>query len=95
MNDIVVVFKKGRCMFYMYFKSKEDIYMVVVELELEMLLGVMEKVVEQDIVFDMKILWLIEIYLDFIKMVVFRNGILCVGFFCDIWRVEVVWKNFD
>ena len=37
MNDIAVASKKGRRTLYTYFKSKEDIYMSVVESELEML----------------------------------------------------------
>jgi len=95
MNDIAVASKKGRRTLYTYFKSKEDIYMAVVESELEMLSGAMEKVAEQDIAPDMKILRLIETHLDSIKMVVFRNGTLRADFFRDIWRVEAVRKNFD
>lgn len=60
MNDIAVASKKGRRTLYTYFKSKEDIYMAVVESELEMLSGAMEKVAEQDIAPDTKILRLIE-----------------------------------
>ena len=52
MNDIAVASKKGRRTLYTYFKSKEDIYMAVVESELEMLSGAMEKVAEQDIAPD-------------------------------------------
>lgn len=95
MNDIAVASKKGRRTLYTYFKSKEDIYMAVVESELEMLSGAMEKVAEQDIAPDTKILRLIETHLDSIKMVVFRNGTLRACFFRDIWRVEAVRKNFD
>ena len=95
MNDIAVASKKGRRTLYTYFKSKEDIYMAVVESELEMLSGAMEKVAEQDIAPDTKILRLIETHLDSIKMVVFRNGTLRAGVFRDIWRVEAVRKNFD
>lgn len=95
MNDIAVASKKGRRTLYTYFKSKEDIYMAVVESELEMLSGAMEKVAEQDIAPDTKILRLIETHLDSIKMVVFRNGTLRADFFRDIWRVEAVRKNFD
>ena len=54
MNDIAVASKKGRRTLYTYFKSKEDIYMAVVESELEMLSGAMEKVAEQDIAPDTK-----------------------------------------
>ena len=47
MNDIAVASKKGRRTLYTYFKSKEDIYMAVVESELEMLSGAMEKVLNR------------------------------------------------
>lgn len=43
MNDIAVASKKGRRTLYTYFKSKEDIYMAVVESELEMLSGLWRK----------------------------------------------------
>lgn len=95
MNDIAVASKKGRRTLYTYFKSKEDIYMAVVESELEMLSDAMEQVAKKDITPDEKILKLIETHLDSIKMVVYRNGTLRAGFFRNIWRVEVVRKNFD
>ena len=95
MNDIAVASKKGRRTLYTYFKSKEDIYMAVVESELEMLSDAMEQVAKKDITPDEKILKLIETHLDYIKMVVYRNGTLRAGFFRNIWRVEAVRKNFD
>lgn len=95
MNDIAVASKKGRRTLYTYFKSKEDIYMAVVESELETLSDAMEQVAKKDITPDEKILKLIETHLDSIKMVVYRNGTLRAGFFRNIWRVEAVRKNFD
>lgn len=95
MNDIAVASKKGRRTLYTYFKSKEDIYMAVVESELEMLSDAMEQVAKKDITPDEKILKLIETHLDSIKMVVYRNGTLRAGFFRNIWRVEAVRKNSD
>ena len=95
MNDIAVASKKGRRTLYTYFKSKEDIYMAVVESALEMLSDAMEQVAKKDITPDEKILKLIETHLDSIKMVVYRNGTLRAGFFRNIWRVEAVRKNFD
>ena len=95
MNDIAVASKKGRRTLYTYFNSKEDIYMAVVESELEMLSDAMEQVAKKDITPDEKILKLIETHLDSIKMVVYRNGTLRAGFFRNIWRVEAVRKNFD
>lgn len=95
MNDIAVASKKGRRTLYTYFKSKDQIYMAVVESELEMLSDPMEKAAKQSVAPDQKILDLITTHLDIVKMVVFRNGTLRADFFRDIWRVEAMRKNFD
>ena len=95
MNDIALASTKGRRTLYTYFKSKEDIYMAVVESELELLSSALEKVVAESIAPDVKILKMIETHLDAIKMVVLRNGTMRAGFFRDIWRVERVRRNFD
>lgn len=95
MNDIAVASKKGRRTLYTYFKSKEQIYMAVVESELEMLSNKMEEAARKDLAPDEKILELISTHLDMIKIAVYRNGTLRADFFRDIWRVEAMRKNFD
>ena len=95
MNDIALASKKGRRTLYTYFKSKEDIYMAVVESELEILSNALERVVAKNMSPDLTILDMIETHLDAIKMVVLRNGTMRAGFFRDIWRVERVRRNFD
>lgn len=95
MNDIAQASKKGRRTLYTYFKSKEQIYMAVVESELEMLSTQMEKAASRPVSPDKKILELIMTHLDAIKMVVYRNGTLRADFFRDIWRVEAMRKEFD
>ena len=95
MNDIAQASKKGRRTLYTYFKSKEHIYMAVVESELEMLSTQMEKAASKPVSPDKKILELIMTHLDAIKMVVYRNGTLRADFFRDIWRVEAMRKEFD
>ena len=95
MNDIALASKKGRRTLYTYFKSKEDIYMAVVESELDILSDIMKRVVEKDISPDQKIIEMIYTRLDAVKEVVYRNGTLRATFFRDIWRVEKVRKNFD
>ncbi|WP_417127934.1 TetR/AcrR family transcriptional regulator [Phocaeicola sp.] len=95
MNDIAQASKKGRRTLYTYFKSKEQIYLAVVESELEMLSAQMEKAAGKPVSPDKKILELIMTHLDAIKMVVYRNGTLRADFFRDIWRVEAVRKDFD
>lgn len=95
MNDIAVASTKGRRTLYTYFKSKEEVYMAVVESELEMLSDALDKVAMEDMAPDVKILKLIQTHLDSIKMIVLRNGSLRASFFRDIWRVERVRRNFD
>ena len=95
MNDIALASKKGRRTLYTYFKSKEDIYMAVVESELGMLSDMMKRVAEKNISPDEKMIEMIYTRLDAVKEVVFRNGTLRANFFRDIWRVEKVRKRFD
>ena len=95
MNDIALASKKGRRTLYTYFKSKEDIYMAVVESELNMLSDMMKRVAEKNISPDEKMIEMIYTRLDAVKEVVFRNGTLRANFFRDIWRVEKVRKRFD
>lgn len=95
MNDIALASKKGRRTLYTYFKNKEDIYMAVVESELDILSDMMKRVVEKDISPDLKLMEMIYTHLDAVKEVVYRNGTLRANFFRDIWRVEKVRKRFD
>lgn len=95
MNDIALASKKGRRTLYTYFKSKEEIYLAVVESELEILSETLERVAERNIPVEDKLIEIIYTRLDAIKEVVYRNGTLRANFFRDIWRVENVRKNFD
>ena len=95
MNDIALASKKGRRTLYTYFKSKEDIYIAVVESDLDMLSDMMKRVAEKNISPDEKMIEMIYTRLDAVKEVVFRNGTLRANFFRDIWRVEKVRKRFD
>lgn len=95
MNDIAIASKKGRRTLYTYFSCKEDIYMAVIESELEILYQKMKEVTERKIAPDVKIIELIYTHLEAIKEVVFRNGTLKANFFRDIWSVEKVRKKFD
>ena len=51
MNDIALASKKGRRTLYTYFKSKEEVYMAVVESELEILSSSLERVVARMVPF--------------------------------------------
>lgn len=95
MNDIALASHKGRRTLYTYFKNKEELYLAVVESELDILSDVMKKVAEKDISPDRKIIEMIYTRLDAVKEVVYRNGTLRANFFRDIWQVEKVRKRFD
>lgn len=95
MNDIALASKKGRRTLYTYFKSKEDIYMAVVESELDILSDMMKRVMEKNVPPEEKLMEMIYTHLDAVKEVVYRNGTLRANFFRDIWRVEKVRKRFD
>ncbi|KAA6345163.1 putative HTH-type transcriptional regulator YfiR [termite gut metagenome] len=95
MNDIAIASKKGRRTLYTYFKNKDEIYLTVVESELEILSDTMKQVVRKEISPDIKIIRIIFTHLDAIKEVVERNGTLRADFFRDIWKVEQVRKEFD
>ncbi len=95
MNDIALASKKGRRTLYTYFKSKEEIYMAVVESELDILFDTMKHVAGKSISADAKLIEMIYTHLDTVKEVVYRNGTLRADFFRDIWRVEKVRKRFD
>ena len=95
MNDIALASGKGRRTLYTYFKSKEEIYLAVIESELDILSDVQKSVSEKKISPEQKLMEMIYAHLDAVKEVVFRNGTLRADFFRDIWQVEDVRKRFD
>ncbi len=95
MNDIAQASNKGRRTLYTYFKSKNEIYLAVVESELDTLYRMLFEVAGKDLPADEKLITFIYTRLDAVKAIVFRNGTLRANFFRDIWRVEKVRKNFD
>ena len=64
MNDIALASKKGRRTLYTYFKSKDEIYLAVVESELDILSDMMKRVADKDISPDKKIIEMIYTRLD-------------------------------
>ncbi len=95
MNDIAQASKKGRRTLYTYFKNKNEIYVAVVESELNRLYEMLRTIADKQLPADEKLITFIYTRLDTIKAVVFRNGTLRGTFFRDIWRVEKIRKNFD
>ena len=95
MNDIAKTSKKGRRTLYTYFKNKEEVYLAVVQSELDKLWQYLKSVSEKETPPDQKILEIIYARLEAVKEIVFRNGTLKASFFRDIWKVENVRKRFD
>lgn len=95
MNDIAVASNKGRRTLYTYFKSKNEVYLAVVESELQNLIKTLEEVSARNLPPDEKLSAFIFTRLEAVKETVYRNGTLRADFFRDIWRVEVVRKKFD
>ena len=95
MNDIALASGRGRRTLYTYFRNKEEIYVAVIEEELERLSDKMDDVVERDIEPVEKIFTLIYAHLSIIRDTVARNGTLRAEFFRNIWMVEKVRKKFD
>ena len=95
MNDIAKASNKGRRTLYTYFKNKQDIYMAVVESELNLLANNLKTVEKLKMPADEKLVRYIFMRMDAIKETVFRNGTLRADFFRDIWEVERVRKTFD
>ena len=95
MNDIAKASNKGRRTLYTYFKNKQDIYMAVIESELNLLANNLKSVEKLNMPADDKLVRYIFMRMDAIKETVFRNGTLRAEFFRDIWEVERVRKTFD
>ena len=95
MNDIAQASKKGRRTLYTYFKSKNEIYLAVVESELDQLYKMLQDVAAKDLPADEKLMTFLYARLDAIKALVFRNGTLNANFFRYFWGVEKIRKNFD
>ncbi|MDD3787348.1 MAG: TetR/AcrR family transcriptional regulator [Petrimonas sp.] len=95
MNDIAEASNKGRRTLYTYFKSKQEIYIGVIQSELENLYIQLEEVTKRNIPADDKMLIFFFTRLEIVKEVVRRNGTLRADFFRNIWQVENVRKEFD
>ena len=95
MNDIAVASGKGRRTLYTYFKSKEEIYVAVIESELVRLSACLTAVASRETTAEEKLIDIIYAHLNRVKEAVQRNGNLRAEFFRNIIKVEKVRKQFD
>jgi len=95
MNDIANASNKGRRTLYTYFSNKDQIYLAVIEQELNILNEKLQKVAALDIPPDKKLAEYIFTRLDAVKESITRNGSLRSDFFRDIYEVEKARRRFD
>jgi AcrR family transcriptional regulator len=95
MNDIAQASQKGRRTLYTYFKNKDDLFLAVVESELNKLCKMLQDIAAKELPAEEKLTAFIYTRLEAVKTIVFRNGTLRAMFFRDIWRVEKARKKFD
>ncbi|MDR1679960.1 MAG: TetR/AcrR family transcriptional regulator [Prevotellaceae bacterium] len=95
MNDIAIASQKGRRTLYTYFKSKNDIYLAVIERELDFLMEKLESVILRNMKPDEMLVEYIFTRQKAIKESVTRNGSLRADFFRDIYEVERARRRVD
>lgn len=95
MNDIAEASGKGRRTLYTYFRSKEDVYLACIEVELQIAVAALQEVARAEMEPDEKIKLFIKVHFDTFKDMVIRNGNLHAQFFRDIVEVEKVRRKLD
>jgi len=90
MNDIATESGKGRRTLYTYFNSKEELYLAIIEKELQYLYGKLSEIEKLDITPDKKLKSYIFIRLDTFKEIISRNGTIQASFFQNANEVEKV-----
>jgi AcrR family transcriptional regulator len=88
MNDIAYASKKGRRTLYTYFKSKHEIYLAVIEKEINLFKDKLYAVLLKDLPADEMLIEYITTRQYAIKESIRRNGSLRANFFRDIYEVE-------
>ncbi|MDR3328452.1 MAG: TetR/AcrR family transcriptional regulator [Prevotellaceae bacterium] len=95
MNDIAVNSGKGRRTLYTYFNNKHEVYLAVIENELDILIERLQEVMARNI----SPLKKLEIYIftrfEVIKEAINRNGSLKADFFKNIYEVEKARRPID
>jgi AcrR family transcriptional regulator len=95
MNDIAVASGKSRRTLYTYFSNKHQVYLAVIENELEILIVRMQEVMERNIPPVKKLETYIFTRFEVIKEAVSRNGSLKADFFRNIYEVEKARRPID
>ncbi len=95
MNDIAIAAGKGRRTIYTYFSNKDEVYLAVIENELDHLIERLQVVMNKDLSPDKKLEEYIFTRFDAVKEAIERNGSLRADFFRNIYEVEKARRSID
>jgi len=95
MNDIATTSGKSRRTLYTYFNNKNEIYLAVIENELDILIECLQEVMERNISPVKKLEAYFFTRFKVIKEAVTRNGSLKADFFRNIYEVEKARRPID
>ena len=95
MNDIAIASGKGRRTLYTYFRNKDEVYLAVIENELDLLIDRLQVVMAKELPADRKLEEYIFVRFEAVKEAVERNGSLKADFFRNIYEVEKARRPID
>ncbi|MDD3404749.1 MAG: TetR/AcrR family transcriptional regulator [Sphingobacteriia bacterium] len=95
MNEIAVAAGKGRRTVYTYFRNKDEVYLAVIENELDLLIDRLKKVLASSASPERKLEDYIFVRFEAIKEAISRNGSLRSDFFRNIYEVEKARRPID
>jgi len=95
MNDIAVASGKGRRTLYTYFGSKDDVYLAVIENELDLMVERLQDVLLMPLSPEKKLEEYVFVHFEAVKEAITRNGSLRADFFRNIYEVEKARRPID
>lgn len=95
MNDIAVASGKGRRTLYTYFSSKDEVYLAVIENELDLMVERLQGVLRMPLSPEKKLEEYVFVHFEAVKEAITRNGSLRADFFRNIYEVEKARRPVD
>ena len=95
MNDIAVASGKCRITLYTYFGSKDEVYLAVIENELDLMVERLQGVLRMPLSPEKKLEEYVFVHFEAVKEAITRNGSLRADFFRNIYEVEKARRPID
>ena len=95
MNDIAVASGKGRRTLYTYFGSKDEVYLAVIENELDLMVERLQGVLRMPLSPEKKLEEYVFVHFEAVKEAITRTGSLRADFFRNIYEVEKARRPID